>query len=214
MLTTSIGLQTKLDAKWYIPGAFNGNITELCLLKKTASYPERSNLGAPDYTCKHCNAIFWYQERIKSDSSCRQNRITYNSCCKGGKIKIPRPCDRPEPLASLARFNGGPTSNKFMRNIHKYNCLFAFTSMGANIDRSVNDGRDPPVFKIHGQVHHHIVSLLPCDGSPPKFLQLYIYDTSNDVQNRIRALHPTDQADESLDPSIIESLIKILDEHN
>ena len=109
--------------------------------KKTASYPERSNLGAPDYTCKHGNAIFWYQERIKSDSSRRQNRITYNSCCKGGKIKIPRPCDRPEPLASLARFNGDPTSNKFMRNIRKYNCLFAFTSMGANIDRSVNDGR-------------------------------------------------------------------------
>ena len=118
--------------------------------KKITSYPERSNLGAPDYTCKHCNAIFWYQERIKSDSSLRQNRITYNSCCKGGKIKIPRPCDRPEPLASLARFNGGPTSNKFMRNIRQYYCLFAFTSMGANIDRTVNDGRGPPVFKIHG----------------------------------------------------------------
>ena len=151
--------------------------------KKIASYPERSNLGAPDYTCKHCNAIFWYQERIKSDSSRQQNRITYNSCCKGGKIKIPRPCDRPEPLASLARFNGGPTSNKFMRNIRKYNCLFAFTSLGANIDRTINDGRGPPVFKIHGQVDHRIGSLLPSDGSPPKFLQLYIYDTSNEVQN-------------------------------
>ena len=30
----------------------------------------------------------------------------------------------------------------------------------------------------------------------------------------MQALHPTDQGDESLDPSIIESLIKMLDEHN
>jgi len=182
--------------------------------KKKASYHERSYLGSPDYTCKHCHAIFWYEERIKSDSSRRQNIITYNSCCKGGKIKIPRPRDRPEPLASLARFDGDSRSTKFIRNIRQYNCLFAFTSMGPNIDRSVNDGRGPPIFKIHGQVHHRIGSLLPCDGSPPKFLQLYIYDTSNEVQNRIQALHPTDQTNESLDPSIIESLIKMLDEHN
>ena len=95
-----------------------------------------------------------------------------------------------------------------MRNIRKYNCLFAFTSLGANIDKTVNDGHGPPVFKIHGQVHHRIGPLLPSDGSPPKFLQLYIYDTSNEVRNRMQALHPTDQGDESLDPSIIESLIK------
>jgi len=111
-------------------------------------------LGSPDYVCKHCEAVFWYQERIKSDSCYRQNKITYNSCCKGGKIKIPPHRPRPEPLASLAKYDGGPMSNKFMRNIRQYNCLFAFTSMGANIDRTINDGRGPPIFKIHGQVHH------------------------------------------------------------
>jgi hypothetical protein len=60
--------------------------------------------------------------------------------------------------------------------------------MGAHIDNSVNDGRGPPLFKICGQVHHRIGSLLPPDGSSPKFIQLYIYDTANEVQNRMNCL--------------------------
>ena len=86
--------------------------------------------------------------------------------------------------------------------------------MGANIDRSVNDGRGPPVFKISGQVHHRIGSLLPPDGSPPKFLQLYIYDTANEVSNRLKALHSDDGSASSLDPSIIQNLTAMLDQHN
>jgi hypothetical protein len=86
--------------------------------------------------------------------------------------------------------------------------------MGANIDKSVNDGRGPPVFKIHGQVHHRIGSLLPPDGSAPKFIQLYIYDTANEVRNRLSALHPADRNDEPLDPDIVQELIKMLDDHN
>jgi hypothetical protein len=56
--------------------------------------------------------------------------------------------------------------------------------MGAQIGRSVNHGRGPPVFKICGQVHHQIGSLVPLDDSPPKFIQLYVYDTTNEVRNR------------------------------
>ena len=29
------------------------------------SYPERSYLEKPEYRCKHCNAIFWFNERNK-----------------------------------------------------------------------------------------------------------------------------------------------------
>jgi len=86
--------------------------------------------------------------------------------------------------------------------------------MGANIDRSMNDGRGPPVFKINGQVHHRIGTLLPPDGSPPKFIQLYIYDTTNETRNRLRALHPDERPLEPLDPMIIQNLTRMLDEHN
>ena len=53
--------------------------------------------------------------------------------------------------------------------------MFAFTSMGAKIDKSINNGSSPYVFKISGQVHHLMGSLLPLDGQCPKFAQLYIY---------------------------------------
>ena len=158
--------------------------------------------------------MFWYGERAKSESSCHDDNIVYNNCCRSGKVVIPPFQPRPDPLAALATFGGGPHSNKFMKNIRQYNCLFAFTSMGANIDRSLNDGRGPPIFKISGQVHHRIGSLLPPDGSPPKFLQLYIYDTANEVTNRIRALAPADISYDTLDPDITRSLIDMLDQHN
>jgi len=29
------------------------------------SYEERSYIGKPEYICKHCNAMFWYNERNK-----------------------------------------------------------------------------------------------------------------------------------------------------
>jgi len=86
--------------------------------------------------------------------------------------------------------------------------------MGANIDRSLNDGRGPPVFKISGQVHHRIGSLLPNDGGPPKFLQLYVYDTANEVRNRLHALNPSERPTEPLDPHLTKDLLKMLDDHN
>jgi hypothetical protein len=101
-----------------------------------------------------------------------------------------------------------------MRNIRKYNCLFAFTSMGANIDNSVNDGRGPPVFKISGQVHHRIGSLLPSDGVPPKFIQFYIYDTVNEVKNRLHCLDADKSGPDNLDPSIVQELMRMVDLNN
>jgi hypothetical protein len=140
--------------------------------------------------------------------------VIYNNCCKGGKVYIP-PCrPRPELLSTLAWFDGDATMKKFMQNIRQYNCLFSFTSMGAHIDRSVNDGGGPLVFKISGQVHHCIGSLLPPDDDPPKFIQLYIYDTSNEVINRLKCLNPEETSNGCLDPSIVEGLMKMLDRHN
>jgi hypothetical protein len=138
----------------------------------------------------------------------------YNNCCKARKVLVPPYKPRPEPLASLARFDGNTSSKRFMKNIRQYNCMFAFTSMGAHIDDSVNDGHGPPVFKIYGQVHHHIGSLLPPDDSPPKFIQLYIYDTSNEVKNRLQCLGSSDTPNGSLQPSIADALMKMLDRCN
>jgi hypothetical protein len=86
--------------------------------------------------------------------------------------------------------------------------------MGAHIDNPVNDGRGPPLFKICGQVHYRIGSLLPPDGSSPKFIQLYIYDTANEVQNRMNCLGDDINSQDNLDSDIVNGLIKMLDDHN
>nr|GEU33484.1 DNA helicase [Tanacetum cinerariifolium] len=72
--------------------------------------------------------------------------------------------------------------------------------------------RDPYVFKISGQIYHWIGSLCPEPGNPPRFLQLYIYDTHNEVSNRMRRFSEGDPS--QLDPEFVATLIRLLDEHN
>jgi hypothetical protein len=176
-----------------------------CTLLLSASYPKRSDHGLHNLKCRYCGVLFWHGERVGGIRGSRN--IVYNNCCKSGKVCVPTYRTRPESLASLARFANNASSRNFMKNIRQYNCLFTFTSMGADIDRSVNDDRGPPLFKIHGQVHHGIGSLLPPDDSPPKFLQLYIYDTTNEVQNRLKCLGPDDNPHGSLRPSVVNELL-------
>jgi len=64
--------------------------------------------------------------------------------------------------------------------------MFAFTSIGGKIDSSMNNGSGPPQFILNRQNYHCIGSLLPENGSSPKFVQLYIYDTENETTNRIQ----------------------------
>lgn len=182
--------------------------------EKKASYPGRSYYGPPEYECAHCSAVFWFHERSKRHSSVRGQRFVYNNCCRGGKVYIPPFREPPSFLAELLNFAGDARSKIFLRNIRQYNCLFAFTSMGANVDQSMNTGGGPYVFKINGQVHHRIGSLVPPTDSHPRFVELYIYDTDNEVANRMRALDRTECSEENLDSAIVAGLIHLLNEHN
>jgi len=65
----------------------------------------------------------------------------------------------------------------FLQHIRTYNMMFAFTSPGAKIDNSYNNGHGPPNLQIYGQACHRIGSLLTPVGEVPRFAQLYIYDT-------------------------------------
>lgn len=87
----------------------------------------------------------------------------------------------PPLLANLLRFDGGTRSRRFLRLIRSYNSLFAFTSFGAAIDKTINNGTAPYVFKINGVVHHKIGTLLPQRGTQPKFAQLYTYDMEHET---------------------------------
>ncbi|XP_074355736.1 uncharacterized protein LOC141695387 [Apium graveolens] len=103
----------------------------------------------------------------------------------------------------------GPT---FHRLIRLYNAIFAFTSTDGNIDHSINNGRAPYVYRLNGQNQHIFGSLIPNDNETPKFCQLYIYDTINEVDNRLRWVSAHDR--ESVDKEVVRGLITILDETN
>ena len=66
--------------------------------------------------------------------------------------------------------------------------MFSFTSAGIKLDKSINRSRGPPTIRIKGQPCHRIDSLLPMSGKESKFAQLYIFDTDNEVQNRINVI--------------------------
>jgi hypothetical protein len=101
-----------------------------------------------------------------------------------GKITLPNMIEPPALLRGL--FNGvDPRSAHFIGNIRSYNSLFSFTSMGGKVETRLNQGAGPPHFAISGQNYHRIGSLLPAEGQPPKFCQLYIYDTENELVNRL-----------------------------
>ncbi|GKC43193.1 hypothetical protein Tco_1060915 [Tanacetum coccineum] len=164
---------------------------------------EYRHIGNCTHSCQHCGALFWYEERLRNTA--RGLRPRYNRCCKGGRVALRTYQVYPQYLKLLLE------DRHFMDNIRAYNQMFSMTSVGAKVDESINNGRGPYVFKISGQLYHWIGSLCPSEGDPPRFLQLYIYDTDNEVDNRMNHFGGDNS---ELRRDIVEGLINLLDTHN
>jgi hypothetical protein len=119
------------------------------------------------HACIYCGARFWSEERVHGVGTLALP--VYNTCCKGGRILLPSYKPPPEPLLSLLTGVDHTLSTHFYDNIRQYNSMFAITSMGVNVISSINDGRDPYVFKISGQLCHWIGSLVPQSNAKPEY---------------------------------------------
>ncbi|XP_057416850.1 uncharacterized protein LOC130711305 [Lotus japonicus] len=159
---------------------------------------------------QHCGATVWLLERAEKSKS----RVDpyFSICCARGKISVPYLKDAPELLLNLLT-NNDPRSRNFLDNIRAYNSMFAFTSIGGKVVSNINDGHGPPQFIISGQNYHRIGSLLPKEGDAPKFAQLYIYDTKNEVENRLKHFR-SGNGNSSIDPELVSDLIKMVDDFN
>ena len=98
-----------------------------------------------DFTCNHCNAYFW-------------NNENKNTCCSGGKVKLPRLPPIPEQIQLLFDVNG----SHFLKNARAYNNLFALASLGCG--QEIKHQGFSPTFTVRGKIYHRIGSLLPQDG--------------------------------------------------
>ncbi|XP_035835800.1 uncharacterized protein LOC110888241 [Helianthus annuus] len=165
--------------------------------------------------CRTCSVKLWKAEADRGEQ--KRNKPNYFLCCSYGKILLPDFKQPPEILKDL--YVGVSAKSKFfLKNIRRYNSMFSFASMGGRIDKTINRGNAPYVFRLSGQNYHTIGSLLPEDGNEPKFSQLYIYDTDNEIFNRQNAVGGSNTsftiAESAFDVQIIEELTLMLDTNN
>jgi hypothetical protein len=102
------------------------------------------NFGKPNCKCEQCGAIFWYEERTKGRGN---SNPTFGQCCQNGKVELPALKEPPAYLIKLLKKENGKRSKNYMQNITLYNSTFAFTSMGGKVDKEINKGKGPFVFK-------------------------------------------------------------------
>ncbi|CAH1433200.1 unnamed protein product [Lactuca virosa] len=137
--------------------------------------------GDAVYVCSVCKTRVWKGEAIRGNKDLR--KTSYSICCYNGKVELPNLIHPPQLLLDL--YSGvTEKSQNFIKNIRRYNIMFAFTSMDDKTDHVINSGGGPYVYRMHGQNYHIAGSLLPEEGELPKFCQLYIYDTDHEVDNR------------------------------
>lgn len=183
----------------------------LILLSYSVPRPNIFDVRFPEYKCGFCGAFFWYRERCVATST--KNDVRYNLCCRGGRVRLPLLQSPPHLLKLLLTPNGCTDSNHFRDLIRTYNSLLSMTSIGCHVDERINNGSAPYVFKISGEVYHRIGSLLPLPDYRPSFLQLYVFDTEHELQNRIAPFSVTSTTRE-IRHALVESLMRMLDTHN
>ncbi|KAL8100115.1 hypothetical protein AgCh_032393 [Apium graveolens] len=131
-------------------------------------------------------------------------------CCMKGAVSLH--VVPPTPAYMMDLCDDEIRGHVFHRLIRLYNAMFAFTSSGGNIDRSINNGRAPYVYRLNGQNHHVFGSLIPDVDGTPKFCQLYVYDTVNEVENRLHWVTGEDR--DVVDAAVVQGLITMLDDTN
>ncbi|XP_035844125.1 uncharacterized protein LOC110932414 [Helianthus annuus] len=137
--------------------------------------------GDQSLTCGLCFAKLWPTEGGKGRITLQKQ--TYSLCYGYGKVNLPEYKDSDPSYQMLFRCLD-QESKFFLKNKRRYNSMFSFTSMGGKVDTKINKGNAPFVYRISGQNAHCMGSLLPKHGDQPKFSQLYIYDTENELANR------------------------------
>ncbi|XP_071137070.1 uncharacterized protein [Mytilus edulis] len=121
-----------------------------------------------------------------------------------GKVVLPVIKDPSHSLQNLFILNTEQAKH-FRINIRAYNSSLAFASLGVHEDVLPHNG--PYNFRICGFVHHRIGHLFPSEGKAPKFAQIYIPDTENELCNRM-------QWNDTLNKSVLLTLQNMLQDCN
>ncbi|CAI9260207.1 unnamed protein product [Lactuca saligna] len=112
-------------------------------MHSTGVLPNYLDFGDCDCVCEYCGSYFWFVQRTLELSTTHHPR--YGCCCKSGDVILTYPSTFPPEYVALFH------TDRFFRDIRAYNnSMFAMTSFGANVDKEINDGRGPYMFKVSG----------------------------------------------------------------
>ncbi|XP_058775597.1 uncharacterized protein LOC131649864 [Vicia villosa] len=173
-----------------------------------AHLQEYYDIGDQNYECAHCQACMWYQEKVNRHKITATPR--FYRCCRGGKIVLPFLEQPPQVLQDLLFNKTYSDSKNYQANIRTYNAMFSFTSPGMKFDTTYSKRGGPPTLRLQGQTCHRIGTLLPETEQAPQYAQLYIYDTDNEVERRIKCF----KDNKGIERPVVNKLKMMLDEHN
>ena len=149
------------------------------LVHMSASF-SRDFAGVPEFNCNHCGAALFRDEIIALKPS-------DHYCCHHGIVPLEiMKVATPKDLKNLL-LKQTDEAKEFRLNIRKYNNLFAFTSMKANLDHNLASRRNGVyTFRVSGVLHHYVpVNILPPNESTkPRFAQIYFYDKEFQLHER------------------------------
>ena len=101
-------------------------------------------------------------------------------------------------------------SKQFRKNIRNYNNALSFTSLGTTIDPDVAGQAGVYSFRILGGLSHCIRGLLPIEGLPSAYSQIYVYGGNKDEEVNLCIL----QSRAQLDPVILRRFQDWMYENN
>ena len=143
--------------------------------------PEQTNMVSPvviekmDEKCVDCGALMFNWETKK----------------KNKKEDVGFTFRDPPPELYKLYFDQVTRCRQFRENIRLYNGMVSMASK--NITGAMTDfgnTRGPNIFKMSGQMYHLTPShIFPDDDKQPKFSQIYVYDTNNETNNRVKHAH-------------------------
>ncbi|XP_048503029.2 uncharacterized protein LOC104884879 [Beta vulgaris subsp. vulgaris] len=151
----------------------------------------------------------WFGERVNKLN--KNGQPKFGMCCMQGKVQLPLLKRPPQLLEDLLKKRHSRSAH-FLDNIRGYNMMYSFTSMGGRVIAPTTHGRGPYTYKIGGQNHHLIGSLLLNDGARPKFSKLYIYVTEDEVHNRKNVTSSKDP--NKFEDRVVAQLKDMVDQHN
>ena len=139
---------------------------------------ELLHLGEPDVECPHCGALLWARETQYAGKTVNEK---FSLCCSKGKYKLQELKEPPKVLKDLYEDFSSEEGKYFHQHIRQLNAALSMAWLHCD---QVKFKSGINVFKIHGQMHNKIPTVVPDNGKPEAFAQIYILDPHLQTERR------------------------------